>query len=104
MIGRGFWALAQPWGVTSQKIFGLVFFFFLFLFSLYLFLHDWFTFESPLRSERFRNFMFAMAGLTFVFGRLAILAIGHGNDRIWALLGIAFFGLGAVLFLRRVFT
>jgi len=37
MIGRGFWALAQPWGVTSQKIFGLVFFFFLFLFSLYLF-------------------------------------------------------------------
>ena|SRR5262249_41164445 len=80
-----------------------IFFLLVSLFSL-PFLHDWFTFESPLRSERFRNFMFAMAGLTFVFGRLAILAIGHGNDRIWALLGIAFFGLGAVLFLRRVFT
>jgi hypothetical protein len=48
--------------------------------------------------------MFAMAGLTFVFGGLVILAIGHGNDRNWALLGIAFFGLGAVLLLRRVFA
>ena len=102
MIGRGFWALTQPWGVTSQKLLGLVFFSLLFLFSLYLFLQNWLTFESPPTSERVRNLVFAMAGLTFVFGGLIVLAIGHGTEWIWAVLGIALFGLGAVKFLRRL--
>src|SRR5882672_1498851 len=84
MIGRGVWALTQPWGVTSQKLLGLVFFFLLFIFSLYLLLQSRLTFESPSAAERFRNFMFAMAGLTFVFGGLVVLVVGHGTDRIWA--------------------
>jgi hypothetical protein len=102
MIGRGFWALTQPWGNTSQKVLGIVFFFLLFLFSLYLLIQDWLALESPWRSERFRNLLFAMAGLTFVFGGLVVFAVGHGTDRIWAIFGIVFFGLGTVHFLRRL--
>ncbi len=88
MIGRGFWALTQPWGITSQKLLGLVFFFLLFIFSLYLLLQNRLTFEIPSSDERFRNVMFAMAGLTFVFGGLVVFALGHGTDRIWAVFGI----------------
>src|SRR6266550_2178377 len=102
MIGRGFWALTQPWGITSQKLLGLVFFFLLFIFSLYLLLQNRLTFEIPSSDERFRNVMFAMAGLTFVFGGLVVFALGHGTDRIWAVFGILFFGVGAIVFFRRL--
>ena len=102
MIGRGLWALTQPWGVTSQKLLGLVFFFLLFLFSLYLLLHNSLHFGNPTTTERIRNLMFAMAGLTFVFGGLVVLAIGKGAERFWAVLGIVLFGFGTVKFLRKL--
>jgi len=46
--------------------------------------------------------MFAMAGLTFVFGGLVVLAIGKGAERFWAVLGIVLFGFGTVKFLRKL--
>jgi hypothetical protein len=62
----------------------------------------WLSFERPQTAERIRNLAFAMAGLAFVFGGLTVFAIGDGTEQIWAVLGIALFGLGAVEFLRKL--
>ena len=43
--------------------------------------------EIPSSGERFRNFMFTLAGLIFVFGGLVVFALGDGTGfgRYWEL-------------------
>ncbi len=105
LLIRGIWALQQPWGVKSQKIGGLVFFFILWVVSLY------FLFEKKLtknlnltaREEEKRKWTFrAIGSAAFVLGGIFIIAISP-EKWVIGVSAIAFFSLCLVNAIRQHF-
>lgn len=93
--------MAQSWGNIYQKIFAWLFFFVLFLVSAYKFKAARSTSTSPWNGEILQHLMYGIVSVTFVVGGAFILLIGNSKDRIWAIAGIVFFGLGSVYFFRK---
>jgi hypothetical protein len=101
MLIRGIWAMTQPWGLLYQKIFAWLFFFVCFMFSLYKFIASR-TASGLWSSERMRNHIYGIMSVFFVLGGVFVLLIGNSKDRFWAIACILFFGLGVILYFRKV--
>ena len=104
MIARGIWALGQPWGVPSHKLFGLLFFGILLLFPLYQLIAKIKNNEKQIFSKTGKNIIYFIVSLAFVAGSLFIFLTSLGTDRMWAISGIVFFGLCTGIYLKNVLT
>ncbi len=95
LLIRGIWALQQPWGVQSQKIGGLVFFFILWVVSLYFLLENKLTKNLNLTAregEKWKCAILAIGSAAFVLGGIFIIMIKPEKWGIGALSAV-FFGL-----------
>jgi hypothetical protein len=95
LLIRGIWALQQPWGVQSQIIGGLVFFFILWIVSLYLLFAKTLAKNLNLtaREEEKRKWTFhAIGSAAFVLGGIFLITIKPENWGIGSL-SVVFFGL-----------
>jgi hypothetical protein len=100
LLVRGIWALQQPWGVTYQKIVGLIFFFILWLVSLLLLFHH----KLPLEARLIENgkwLFIAIGSATFILGGIFVIGI-HPEQWIKGILSIGFFGLCFVVAVRNI--
>ena len=103
MLGRGIWALQQPWRSTGEKLFALAFFAALTGFAGYRLVVSLRSKTSGLGGPRRENLAYAMVSLVFVVGAVFVLLHGSATstDLLAAAGGILFFGGGAVVFFMR---
>ncbi len=104
LIGRGVWALFQPWGVTSQKLFALGFFIVCFPVIFYQLTIDWLEPGSLIRTEKFQNFVYAVASFAFCVAGVFLLIFRRQPQKLWPIVGIIFFGICTVWFVRRMYV
>jgi hypothetical protein len=100
MLGRGIWALQQPWGATGQKMFGFAFFAALTAFSAYRLLIVAVP-AGRLGDAVIQNVAYGIVSLIFVAGALFLYFHESLASRWIAVAGTLFFGGGAVVFFAR---
>jgi hypothetical protein len=103
MLGRGIWALQQPWRSTGDKLFALAFFAALTAFASYKLLIVALPAASRLRGPVSDNVAYGILSLVFVAGTLFVYLVGDDSisERWMAIAGTVFFGGGAVVFFVR---
>jgi hypothetical protein len=103
MLGRGIWALQQPWRSTGDKLFALAFFTALTGVATYKLLVAFFPAAFRLGSPFSENIAYGAVSLVFVVGAAFVYLRGDGSTRetSTAIAGVLFFGGGAVMFFIR---
>jgi len=99
-LARGVWALNQPWGITYQKIFALIFFFIFWVVSIFLLIQHKLHLD-PHMMEKSKWLSVAMVSATFVVGGIFILAT-RPDEWIKAALATGFWALGFLIAVREL--
>src|SRR5262245_28467599 len=99
MVGRGIWALQQPWRTTGGKLFAQAFFAALTVFSTYKLLAAVLPFAAGLSDPVIDNLAYGVLLLVFVAGAIFAYLDGPQSPRdLWSTVaGILFLGGGAVI-------
>ena len=103
MLGRGIWALQQPWRTTGEKLFGLVFFAALTAFATYQLLMIVLPAARWLGAPVTGNVAYGFVSLVFVCGAIFVILDGPRSlSEHWvAVAGTVFFGGSAIVFFVR---
>ena len=103
MIGRGAWALLQPWGNAWHKLFGIGFVMCVTAIALYRVIAVTARPTSLLSSPPVEGLVYSAASLLFVVAGFFIVLSKEATtaDVIAGTCGILFFGVGAIVLFRR---